>query len=113
LSHSLINRTICQLDTPLNNPSKGSLNEVEVVDPAHPLYGQRFPLISVSLSARGSRQALVAYQKDILLRIPVDATNLCAHPQTLTKTKLSLDAVSELLELARQLGISPKKGGSI
>jgi len=84
-----------------------------VVDAAHPLYGRRFPLISLSRSPRGSRQALVAYQKDILIRIPVCATSLCAEPPNLSKTKLSFDAVSELLELAKQLGISPKKGGAI
>jgi hypothetical protein len=84
-----------------------------VVDPAHPLYGRRFPLISLSHSPRGSRQVLVAFQKDILVRIPVCATSLCAEPPPLSKTKLSFDAVSELLDLARQLGISPKKRGAI
>jgi hypothetical protein len=84
-----------------------------VVDAAHPLYGRRFPLISLSHSPRGSHQALVAYQKDILIRIPVCATSLCAEPPPLTNTKLSFDAVCELIELARQLAISPKKGGAI
>ena len=107
------NQTICQLDTPLNNPVENSLNELEVIDPSHPLYGRRFPLISLSHSPVGSHHALVAYQKDILIRIPVGATNLCALPPNLTKTKLSFDAVSELLDLARQLGISPEKGGAI
>ena len=78
-----------------------------MVDAAHPLFGRRFPVISLSHSPRGSRQVLVAYQKDILLRIPVCATNLFAEPPPLIKTKLSFDAVSELLELARQLGIYP------
>jgi hypothetical protein len=55
----------------------------------------------------------VAYKKDILMRIPVGATNLCAQPTPLTKTKLSFEAVSELLDLARQLGIYPHKGGAI
>ena len=84
-----------------------------MVDAAHPLYGRRFPLISLSHSPQGSQHALVVYQKDILLRIPVCATSLCAQPPPLTKTKLSFDAVSELLELARRLGICPKKGGAI
>ena len=105
--------TICQLDTPLKNPSENSLSELEVVDAAHPLYGRRFPLISLSHSPGGSQNALVAYQKDILIRIPVSATSLCDQPTSLTKTKLSLDAVSELLDLARQLGIYPHKGGAI
>ena len=84
-----------------------------MVDAAHPLYGRRFPLISLSHSPQGSHQAMVAYQKDILIRIPVCATSLCAEPRPLSKTKLSFDAVSELLDLAKQLGISPKKGGAI
>jgi len=104
--------TIYQLDTPLNNPSENSLTEVEVVDATHPLYGRRFPLISLSHSPQGSRQVLVAYQKDILVRIPVCATSLCTEPPPLSKTKLSFDAVSELLDLAKQLGISFNKGGA-
>jgi hypothetical protein len=55
----------------------------------------------------------VTYQRDILLRIPVSATNLSPVPQFLSKTKVSFDAVSELLDLARQLGISFKEGGPI
>ena len=106
-------QTICQLDTPLNNPSENILSEIEVIDPAHPLYGRRFPLISLSHPPRGSHKALVAYQKDILIRIPLGATSLCAQLPNLAKTKLSFDAVSELIELASQLGISPNKGGAI
>jgi hypothetical protein len=56
---------------------------------------------------------MVAYQKDILIRIPVEATSLCTQLPDLTKTKLSFDAVSELIDLARQLGISLKKGSVI
>jgi len=67
----------------------------------------------LSHSPRASRLALVAYQKDILIRIPLEATSLCAQLPNLTKTKLSFDAVSELIDLARQLGISPKKGSVI
>ena len=84
-----------------------------MVDSAHPLYGRRFPLISLSHSPQGSHQAMVAYQKDILIRIPVCATSLCAEPPLLSKTKLSFDAVSELLDLAKQLGISLEKGDAI
>jgi hypothetical protein len=105
--------TICQLDTPLNNPSENNPTEVEVVDPAHPLYGRRFLLVSLSHSHRGPRQALVTYQRDILLRIPVSATSLFPAPQRLSKTKVSFDAVSELLDLARQLGIFFEEGGPI
>ena len=105
--------TIYQLDTLINNPPENNFTEIEVVDAAHPLYGRRFPLISLSHPPRGSHQALVAYKKDILIRIPVCATSLCADPPPLSKTKLSFDAVSEFLDLARRLGISPNKGGAI
>jgi hypothetical protein len=61
----------------------------------------------------GSRNALVAYQKDVLVRIPVSATNLSAVPPPLSKTKVSVDAVSDLIDLARQLGILYEKGDPI
>ena len=87
---------IYKLDTPLNNPFENSPTEIEVVDPAHPLYGRRFPLVSLSHSPRGLPQALVTYQRDILVRIPVSATNLSPAPQLLFKTKISFDAACEL-----------------
>jgi hypothetical protein len=66
--------------------------------------------VSLSDSSQGSRQALVAYQKDILIRIPVQATNLSTIPLLLSEAKVSFDAVRELLDLASQLGISSQKG---
>jgi hypothetical protein len=69
---------ICQLDTPLKNPSENSLAEVEVLDAALLLYIWRFPFISLSHCHRGSQNAMVAYKKDTLMRIPVSATSLSA-----------------------------------
>jgi hypothetical protein len=69
--------------------------------------------VSLSHSPIGSRKALVAYQKDVLVRIPVSATSLSATPPPLSKTKVSFEAVSELVDLARQLGVFSKEGGPI
>jgi hypothetical protein len=106
-------QTICQLDTPLNNPSKANPTDIEVVDPAHPLYGRRFAMVSVSRPHNGPRQALVIYQNDIMVHIPVSATNLSFKPSILSKAKLSPDALAELVDLIRQMQIIDKKGGSI
>ena len=104
--------TICQLDTPLHNPSETNPTEVEVVDPSHPLYGRRFPLVSLSRSRQGSSHALLAYQTDILVRVPVSATSLSGALPPLPRTKVSFNAVTELLDLAGQLGISLQEGES-
>ncbi|MHC1724860.1 MAG: hypothetical protein AB9866_02355 [Syntrophobacteraceae bacterium] len=87
--------------------------EIEIVDPAHPLFGRRFPLVAVSHSSPGARHAMVAYRKDVLLRIPVTATNLFPTPQHLAMAKISLDSVIELVELTSQLGISSPEVGTI
>jgi len=101
---------IYQLDTLLHNPSENDLTEIEVIDCTHPLYGRRFPLVSLSRSPQGSRQALVTYKKDILLRIPFSATNLSASQPALSNAKISYDAVTELIDLARQLNILHQEG---
>jgi hypothetical protein len=66
--------------------------------------------VSLSDSSKGERYALASYQKDILIRIPVLATNLSAIPPLLSEAKISFDAVRELLDLANQLGILSQKG---
>jgi hypothetical protein len=56
---------------------------------------------------------MLAYKKDVLVRIPVSATSLFPVPQSLARAKISLDAVVELIDLARQLGISSPEGSTI
>ncbi|WP_459903988.1 hypothetical protein, partial [Desulfosarcina cetonica] len=97
---------IYQLDTLINNPPADGLTEVEVIDPTHPLYGRRFPLISVTHHPPiGPCHVIVAYQKDIHKHIPISATNLSVNPIPLCQTKISFEAVSELVGLIRQLGV--------
>ena len=70
-------------------------------------------MVSVSRPHNGPRQALVIYQNDIMVHIPVSATNLSFKPSILSKAKLSPDALAELVDLIRQMQIIDKKGGSI
>jgi hypothetical protein len=67
----------------------------------------------VSRPPNGPRQAFVIYQKDIMARIRVSATNLSHTPPVLSKAKLSMDALCELVDLARQLQITDKGEGPI
>jgi hypothetical protein len=77
------------------------LTEVEVTDPTHPLFGRSFPLRAITTSGVEPKQVLVAYRGDMTLRIPLTATNLGLAQPTL-RTKLSHDAIIDLLTLAEQ-----------
>lgn len=70
-----------------------------MTDPAHPLFGQRFPIRSVSSPLQGAGHVLVAYRDYMVLRIPTEATNL-AEPRPASKTKLTRPAIEELVALA-------------
>jgi hypothetical protein len=83
-------------------------DEIEVVDPRHPLYGRRYRLISIGkeLTTRGACKgsfARVHYRFGLTLPLPLGATNLernvlsCAAP-----TKLNLDALQDLIALAEE-----------
>jgi hypothetical protein len=75
------------------------VTEIEVIDPTHPLFGRRFPVRTISAPERGSHQILVAYQEYMTLRIPLAATNLSA-PRPCLRTKLTRDAITDLITLA-------------
>jgi hypothetical protein len=93
--------TTTQLNTPLHNPQDTEPTEIEVTDPTHPLFGRRFPLLSISSAQQSEGFVLVAYRQYIALRIPIPATNLVpSRPRS--QTKLTLAALSEFIELAEQ-----------
>ena len=104
-----------QLDTPFNYPQAEILTEIEVTDPTHPLYGRRFALSSISPRPQGSEYVLVSYHDYIVLRIPVLATNLVSLRPT-TPTKLTLQAITELISVAEQCEVlcqsNPSKSGT-
>ncbi|MDP9383565.1 MAG: hypothetical protein M3Q29_26175, partial [Chloroflexota bacterium] len=93
-------RTTHQVDTPFKNPW-GEAGEIEVTDPAHPLFGRRFSLLSMSTQIGTPGHVFVSYRQDMVLRIEVSATSLSpSNPHS--RTKLTSQAVHELVALARE-----------
>jgi hypothetical protein len=90
------------------------VTEVEVTDPTHPLFGRRFSLLSLSAPLQGEGHVRVAYDQQMTLRIPREATNL-GPTRPHSQTKLTLDALTEFLTLAEQYEVlcptNPKKSG--
>ena len=108
-------RTIYQLNTLFKNPDNTGPTEIEVTDPRHPLFGRRFPLISMSASPHGPGHILVGYRDGMVLCIPLVATTLAAS-QPYVLTKLTGEAVAELIALAGECEalcplIQPLSGG--
>jgi len=105
-----------QLNTPFNNPREEEVTEIKVTDPSHPLFGRRFSLLSLSSPQQGDGHVIVAYREQITLRIPIWATNLVPLRPT-SQTKLTLEAVSELITLAEQCEVicptNPKRSGPV
>ena len=75
---------------------------IEVTDPAHPLFGRRFPLLRLCRSAHGAGFVEVRYRDTFRLRIPLDATDRATTPPTGTRTKLTPAAVQEFIALAEE-----------
>lgn len=105
-----------QLNTPFKNPLKDGVTEIEVTDPTHPLFGRRFSILSISTSQPDSAgHVLVSYREYMSLRISFLSTNL-APPRSAGQTKLTLDALTDLISLAEQCEVlcpaNPQKSGS-
>ena len=84
----------------MNNPSD-DLTEIEVTDVMHPLFGRKFPVISISNLPSGNGQVVVAYHGDMHLNIPISATQLSLPKQYLC-TKITLESVTELVALVKE-----------
>jgi len=77
-------------------------DEVEVIDPSHPLFGRRFTVLSISRQPRDSAVVFVAYRETMRLRIPVSSTNLARCQVRTPRTKWTREAVQELLSLVTE-----------
>ena len=89
------------LNTSLKNPPEP--DEIEVVDPAHPLFGRKFRLVSRPRpSPTGPDFVLVAYRDSMLLKLAVLATNLTSVPLSTARTKFTVQALEELLSLVKE-----------
>src|SRR3954465_680203 len=74
--------------------------QVTVTDPAHPLHGRVFVLVSLASAPGPGSCALVAYRGDIVLKIPVEATSLRPAAPGTPASKLTLHATREPARLA-------------
>ncbi len=87
------------LNAPFKNPDDDELIEIEVTDPAHPLFGRRFHLLPYHGPLHEATHVRVLYRDGIHLRIPARATTLApARPPR--QSKLSLEPIIDLLTVA-------------
>jgi len=70
---------------------------VQVIDPAHPLYGKTFPLLSISGNF-SRRIVYMQFKDDLVLKVPLHSTNLSCNYFP-ASCKISLLAVQELVSL--------------
>ena len=73
-----------------------------MTDPTHPLFGRRFPVLSISHPPQRPGHVVVAYRDFMRLRIPVQATNLAADSDARLRTQFTRDALLELLALVKE-----------
>ncbi|MEQ9261606.1 MAG: hypothetical protein RLP14_00450, partial [Owenweeksia sp.] len=73
--------------------------EVQVLDPRHPLFGRKFQVLGRSLFRRGSSSPFyeIAYCDGVTLNVPVAVTEPCAL--LTSPTKLSAEALQDLLNV--------------
>src|SRR3954452_20532118 len=91
-----------QLDTSPLDRRLAELPEIEIVDPTHPLFGRRFPLLHTSTTLTGPGFAWVLYRSYMQLRVPLSVTNLSAAVPPAVRTQLTPEAIQDLLALAGQ-----------
>jgi hypothetical protein len=97
--------TIPLLDTPTRSRNARS-EQITITDPRHPLYGRSFPLISVTGLRHGNGHAYIDDRGRAVLRIPIEVTGLCLTRLALPFSKLSLEAIQDLVQVAfREDGI--------
>jgi hypothetical protein len=76
-----------------------------VTDPSHPLYGRRFPVLSISHPPQRPGHVVVAYRGFMRLRIPVLVTDL-AGERASVRTTFTRAALRELLALLKECDAS-------
>src|SRR5438874_1316163 len=75
-------------------------NRWRSADRRHPLYRRRFRILSVVQGQRSAGFVSVEYRLDISLILPISATSLQAVVTHKVPTKLSLEALGDLLAVA-------------
>jgi hypothetical protein len=108
--------TTTRLNADSDNPDPEEITTIEVTDARHPLFGRRFAVLSISTSPGSLHHVYVSYREQIILRIPITATNL-APPTFQLPTKLTSQALEDLISQAQQCEVlcphDQKKSGEI
>jgi hypothetical protein len=73
-----------------------------VTDPTHPLYGRRFPVLSISHPPQRPGHVVVAYRGFMRLRLPVPATSLSTGDRRLLRTTFTRAALLDLVALTKE-----------
>jgi hypothetical protein len=90
------------VDAPVLNSTLTDDEVITVVDPTHPLYGRRFPILRLCHAVRGEGFVEVRYRQSLRLRIPLLATDRATFPLALPRTKLTLEAIRQLIALVKE-----------
>ena len=91
------------------DPASGSTDWVEVTDPAHPLYGRRFEILSAPRGRDDHAHLLVRYRDGIVLRLPRRVTSLSALGHDAPRATLSRTGVEEFLSLVKEYESCPSR----
>jgi len=95
-----------QLTTPVDNSLDDTPEIVTVHDPTHPLYGKRFLVASRPTRPDAQGTHLLVFLRDtVQLRLPLRVTLPTSTEQAVTK--LTPDAVAELVATAQACGLWP------
>lgn len=92
------------LNTPFKNPETSDITEIEVTDPRHPLFGNRFLVLSIRGQKLSSGHVFVSYRDFASLRIPIVATDIIPSLQN-PAVKLSFSALRDFIALAEECNI--------
>jgi hypothetical protein len=88
-------------NTPTADADVPAPAEIEVVDPAHPLHGRRFHLVSITRGTCSDSCARVEWRFGLTLLLPLTVTNFGARNEERgMRTKLSIEALEELVAAA-------------
>ena len=73
-----------------------------MTDPTHPLFGQRFQVLSITRPPGRPGHVFVAYRLGARLRLPVRATDLAPSAPARPRTKLTRAALLDLRALVKE-----------
>jgi hypothetical protein len=93
--------TTDNVNTPFNCKWYQQVTEIKITDPRHPLFGRKFPVLSICEQAHLGGYIIAAYPNGISLRLPISATDLAIN-HIVSPTKLTSLALEEFFSLAKE-----------